>query len=174
MKDLLNFITDNLVIEDSIDIYADRQSLLDFRRIEGEISRTADKDTLEVLQRQQDDLKDKLMASKVTVRLRLPNQDTRKEIVLTCMSDFGLTGEEDYEPNTEFAVEQTIRLVHASVVEIEGPTGTEKDIELPAFRAFKEAIASVPSNWDRLVESYNEMMQTELISELEFKSADLS
>lgn len=174
MQDLLSFIESGYEVTQEVPLYVDRNALLEYKRLESEISKTADKATLEHLQALQDEAKDKVVASRIVVALRLPTVEKREEIAKVAMAEFGLTGEETYEPREEFLEELTTRNIHSAVVSITGPNGTEEDIELDALRAFRASLVRVPANWNALVDCYNEMTATEVISEMEFRSADFS
>lgn len=174
MQDLLSFIESGYEVTQEVPIYVDRKSLLEYKRLETEISNTVDNSTLEFLQEQQDELKTKITNSRIVVSMKLPSIETRKEIADIAMSEFGLTGEELYEPRDEFLEELTTRNIHSAVVSITGPNGTEEDVSLEAFRAFRDGLARVPANWNSLVDCFNEMTASEVMADLEFRSPDFS
>ena len=174
MQDLLSFIESGYEVTQEVPIYVDRNALLEYKRLETEISRTADKDTLTLLEAQQDEAKANILASKITVTMQLPSPEKRQEVANIAMSDFGLTGDEPYEPRDEFLEELTTRNIHSAVTGIVGPNGPEDYSELDSFRAFRAALKRVPANWNSLVDCYNEMTASEVLSDMEFRSADLS
>lgn len=174
MQDLLSFIESGYEVTQEVPIFVDRQSLLEYKRLETEISKTADQATLDLLVAQQDEAKAKITASRITVTLQLPTPEKRQEIANIAMSDFGLTGDEPYEPRDEFMEEVTTRNLHSAVVSIAGDGSAETDLSLDAFRAFRASLIRVPANWNSLVDCYNEMVASEVIADLEFRSADFS
>lgn len=172
MQDLLSFIESGYEVSQEVPIYVDRKSLLEYKRLETEISNTADADTLDLLQSQQDAAKARVVESRIIVQMKLPSVEERQEITQVTMSEFGLTGEETYQPRDEFLEEVTTRNIHASIVSITGPNGPEEDLSLGAIRAFRASLVRVPANWNALVDCFNDMVASEVMADLEFKSAD--
>lgn len=172
MQDLLSFIESGYEVSQDVPIYVDRNALLEFKRLETEISKTADQASLDVLVAQQEEAKAKVLASKITVTMQLPSPEKRQEIANVAMSEFGLTGDENYEPRDEFLEELTTRNIHSAIVSITGPNGPEEDLSLEAVRAFRASLVRVPANWNALVDCYNEMTASEVIADMEFRSAD--
>ena len=172
MQDLLSFIESGYEVSQDVPIYVDRNALLEFKRLETEISKTADQAALDVLVAQQEEAKAKVLASKITVTMQLPSPEKRQEITNVAMSEFGLTGDENYEPRDEFLEELTTRNIHSAIVSITGPNGSEEDLSLEAVRAFRASLVRVPANWNALVDCYNEMTASEVIADMEFRSAD--
>lgn len=172
MQDLLSFIESGYEVSQDVPIYVDRNALLEFKRLETEISKTADQVTLDVLVAQQEEAKAKVVASRIVVTMQLPSPEKRQEIANVAMSEFGLTGDENYEPRDEFLEELTTRNIHSAIVSITGPNGTEEDLSLEAIRAFRASLVRVPANWNALVDCYNEMTASEVIADMEFRSAD--
>ena len=172
MQDLLSFIESGYEVSQDVLIYVDRNALLEFKRLETEITKTADQATLDVLVAQQEEAKAKVLASKITVTMQLPSPEKRQEITNVAMSEFGLTGDENYEPRDEFLEALTTRNIHSAIVSITGPNGSEEDLSLEAVRAFRASLVRVPANWNALVDCYNEMTASEVIADMEFRSAD--
>lgn len=172
MQDLLSFIESGYEVSQDVPIYVDRNALLEFKRLETEISKTADQATLDVLVAQQEEAKAKVVASRIVVTMQLPSPEKRQEIANVAMSEFGLTGDENYEPRDEFLEELTTRNIHSAIVSITGPNGAEDDLSLEAIRAFRASLVRVPANWNALVDCYNEMTASEVIADMEFRSAD--
>ena len=174
MQDLLSYIQSGHEVTREVPIFVNRQALVEDNRLETAISRTADKEKLTELQALQDDIREQILESQVTVYITLPDKDKRLDLTKAVMAEFKLTGEEDYAPNVEFYEEITTRNIHLAVTKIDSPQGTEENIDIDAFRAFQKAMENIPANWNSIVEAFNELVSTEVIADMEYRSADFS
>lgn len=173
MNDLLAFLTNSSEVSEEVIVYTDKAALLNYRKVEREINTCRDSEQLKKLEELKSELREKIVENSVRVHLTLPSPETRKDLSGIVMSEYRLDTVDDIARNETFLEDLTTRLICASTERIEYPDGVEEGpFEIEDFRAFKSAIASVPDNWNRVVETYNLMTSTELLNRAEFESPD--
>lgn len=175
MQDLLKYLTTGLEVSRSVDVFANRQALLEYGKLETQIANTIAQDKLLELVSIQEGLKKEILESKITVNLTLASQETRERVRAEVMSEFHITPEtEEGSLSNEFARELSLRMIHSSLVSIDRSGSVDKDISLEDFRAFMDLMQQVPANWSSIIDAFSELVNSEFISNAEHQSVDFS
>lgn len=175
MQDLLKYLTTGLEVSRSVDVFANRQALLEYGKLETQIANTIAQDKLRELVAVQEDLKKEILGSKITVNLTLSPQETRDRIRSEVMSEFHVTPEtQESGLNNEFVAELSLRMIHSSLTSIDRADSSETDVSLEDFRAFMDLMRQVPANWSSIIDAFAELVNSEFISNAEHQSVDFS
>lgn len=169
MKDLLNYIQVGAETTDSVTLYIDRNLLRQFKQLETRISREIDSDLVSALEEEKAEVRKQLQESAITIDFTLINNDTRFDLRDALLEE----RPEVSDTSDEFQTELALRWIGASISRITSPVEvTEGALTRDEMAALKESLLTVPANWYTVMETFNQMLHSELLADLEMSSPD--
>lgn len=170
MLNLLNYIAQGNDVHETVTLHTDKESLIKFKRLENQINDTINSDKVAELELEKSELRQKIVDGAVHVSLALPSRDSRAATIAK------MEAETKLDPDSpEYLTEGTVWLLADAIQKITTPESEDEAPFSPDdIRAFRDHLAPIPTNWRKLVDAYDVMVNEDILLDSHNTSPDFS
>lgn len=170
LLDILTYIAQGASVTETVKLFVDRQSLLEYRALEDEINKSRDSEHIRELEERKAELRNDIDSGALVLTMKLPDRDKRQGAAAILESELKIDTE-----SLEFQSAITDTFIGLSITEIVSPVGTQAGpLTREETAALRESLQDIPDNWLKVVAAYNNMVHEELLTDVDMSSPDFS
>lgn len=177
MVDIFKRLASGNKLTGEVQVFTDAQAVHDYRQVEKKLNTLRLGTDPKELEQEREDVLRRLKESRMVVHLEVPDEEVGQEIYAKVAAKHNYSPEidmsdEDYE---KFNTDVTDHLLAKSIVKIETFDGTrEKALTVAEVRKLRKSLMNFSANWFAIVDKYQELHNTRIMDDLEFRSVDFS